>query len=396
MSDADQNEAGMSQEDIDALLGGAKDSVPPTTASEQDASAGDASNENAEKNAPGISQEDIDGLLGMASDADEAAPVAAVNPTTIVPRQGVRRLDLLGQERSTRARMPTMEVLNDRFSRSFRGSLFNYLRVNADITPLSAQLQKYGDFIGKVNLPSFFVMATMSPLHGSILFILDPYLCYGVIEAFFGGNGRIPPKLEGRDFSVIEQRVFNNIIKHAMEDFSAAWEPIVKLELKALRSDVKSQFVGIATASEIVVASAFDVEMERWRGKFYICFPYQAVEPFRDQLVSGVAPDQTSPDANWQSTLHKDIQDAQVNAYVLLASRVLSLQEALRIKEGEIIYFDKPEQATLYVEDIAVADGQYGLHKNKYALQVSTYRHPDKEDILKAVFDKKDAGKNAR
>lgn len=360
MTDNEKNKGTeMSQEDIDALVSGGADTV---------------------------SQDDIDSLLGMTSE-----PVEVELPTpSPLDARGVRPLDLVAQERNTKTRMPTMEVLNDRFSRSFRGSLFSYLRVNADILPMSAQMIKYGDFIGKINLPAYFVMASMTPLHGSILFILDPYFCYGIIEAFFGGNGRIPPKLEGRDFSVIEQRVFNNVVENAIRDFVQAWEPIVKLEMRAMRSDAKAQFVGIATASEIVVASSFEIEMERWRGKFFICFPYIAVEPFREQLVSGVAPDQSAPDLHWQSSLRRDIQDAKLNSYALLASKEMLLHDALRLKEGSLLEFDRPDKATLYVEDIPVADGEYGVHRGKYALRVTLYRQPDEEDLLRTVTIKRE------
>ena len=174
-----------------------------------------------------VSQDEIDALMGFggtagdpSQEADSRAPEqdsGAVPPLpgTSEQSRGVASLDLLNQDRITRSRMPTMEVLNDRFARSFRVSLFNYLRVNADILPISAQLQRYGEYIGKIALPSYFVMVSMAPLRGSMLFVMDPYLCYAVIEAFFGGNGKLEPKIEGRDFSVIEQRVFNKIIDYA-------------------------------------------------------------------------------------------------------------------------------------------------------------------------------------
>jgi len=369
--------ATVNQDDIDALMAASADATE---------TAGDTA----------VSQDDIDALMGGLG---ITPPVNTLSVPSSESKRGDQKVgrsdaavsvDILNQDRVARSRMPTMEVLNDRFARAFRGSLFNYLRVNADIIPTSAQMTKYGDFIGKIALPSYFVMVSMTPLRGSMLFILDPYLCYAVIEAFFGGNGKLEPKLEGRDFSVIEQRVFNQIIDHAIADFTSAWDPIVKLQMKVTRSDVKAQFVGIAASPEIVVASSFEIEMERWRGKFFVCFPYHSVEPFREQLISGVAADQTEMDATWKTALHKDIQDACVEATVLLAARNITFGEASKLQTGDIIPFDKPDIATLFVEDIPIGDGRYGVSNRKYALCITQYRSPDEEDILKAVQIKKE------
>lgn len=357
----------MGQDDIDAILAGGS----PVSAEDT------------------VSQADIDAMMGggVMPAAEKADPSAPQKPAS---RMGVTPLDLLNQDRVTRSRMPTMEVLNDRFARSFRASLFNYLRVNADILPVSAQLQKYADYIGKIAIPSYFVMVSMTPLRGSMLFIMDPYLCYAVIEAFFGGNGKIEPKLEGRDFSVIEQRVFNNIIEHAVADFSSAWEPIVKFRMKIFRADMKSQFVSIAAGPETIVGSAFDIEMERWKGRLHICFPYNSVEPFREQLVSGVAADQSEMDPVWKTTLHKDVQNAQVDVSVLVASKDVPMHQARTLRVGDVLSFSQTENARVYVENILIGEGKYGISRNHYALRLDTCRSLNEEDILKAIHLKRE------
>jgi flagellar motor switch protein FliM len=376
----DQEGGAMNQEDIDAMLSGR--SAAPTD------------QENA------VSQDEIDAMMGFgggtaiheaSTDADDRHnPSSAPSGAASAERYGVTSLDLLNQDRVTRSRMPTMEVLNDRFARSFRASLFNYLRVNADILPISAQLQKYGDYIGRIALPSYFVMVSMAPLRGSMLFVMDPYLCYAVIEAFFGGNGKLEPKLEGRDFSIIEQRVFNNIIEHAVADFSAAWEPIVKFRMKIFRADMKAQFVSIAAGPETIVGSAFDIEMERWKGRLYICFPYNSVEPFREQLVSGVAADQSEMDPTWKTALHKDVQNAQVDVSVLLATKDIPLHQARTLRVGDVLSFERTEDARVYVENILIGEGKYGVSRNHYAIRLNRYRSLNEEDILKALHLKRE------
>lgn len=351
-----------------------------------------------------ISQDEIDAMMGFESSHKEKTqePVLSASDESILKNEAkqsvtgsdktisISSLDILNQDRITRSRMPTMEVLNDRFARSFRVSLFNYLRVNADILPISAQMQRYGEYIGKIPLPSYFVMVSMAPLRGSMLFVMDPYLCYAVIEAFFGGNGKLEPKIEGRDFSIIEQRVFNKIIEHAVVDFSSAWEPIVKFRMKILRADMKAQFVSIASGPETVVGSSFDIEMDRWKGHFYTCFPYNSVEPFREQLVSGVAADQSEMDPTWKTTLHKDVQNAKVDVSALLAVKDIPFNQAQTLQIGDIITFDRIHHAKVYVENILIGEGTYGVSRNHYATRLTEYRSLNEDDVLKLLQIKRE------
>ncbi len=89
-----------------------------------------------------LSQDEVDALLGGvdegAIDTDSgAAPVDGE----------VRPYDFNNQERIIRGRMPTLEMINDRFSRYFRVSFFNLLRKTPETTLNGIETIKFNEYM---------------------------------------------------------------------------------------------------------------------------------------------------------------------------------------------------------------------------------------------------------
>ena len=97
-----------------------------------------------------LSQDEIDALLHGVDDGDVETD-ADDNPG------GAKSYDLTSQDRIVRGRMPTLEMINERFARYTRVSIFNLLRRSADVSLGGVQIQKFGEYVqlalefGKVN-----------------------------------------------------------------------------------------------------------------------------------------------------------------------------------------------------------------------------------------------------
>ena len=74
-----------------------------------------------------LSQEEVDDLLkGVSGEPEEAKDET--------PAAGVRPYNIATQERIVRGRMPTLEVINERFARLSRAGLFSFMRKSPDIS----------------------------------------------------------------------------------------------------------------------------------------------------------------------------------------------------------------------------------------------------------------------
>ncbi|MDD4885887.1 MAG: flagellar motor switch protein FliM [Thiomonas sp.] len=318
-----------------------------------------------------LSQDEVDALFGGISGEEPAAEPVAED------EGGVRAYDLASQDRIVRGRMPTLEVINERFARLWRVSLFNFLRRASEISVSSVRLTKYNEFIRGLVVPSNLNLVQMRPLRGTALFIFDPRLIFSVVDNFFGGDGRFHARIEGRDFTALEQRIIKRMLDMVFKEYKTAWTPVLPLDPEVTRSEVNPQFVNIATPTEVVIVTTFDVEIEGGGGSLHICIPYSMVEPIRDQLMTGMTTDRSEVDHRWVKALQTEMREAEVEMRVELLQRQILVRELLSLRVGDVLPVDMPETVIARVDGIPVLLGEYGRHEDKMALKIRQQIFPD-------------------
>ena len=226
-----------------------------------------------------LSQDEVDALLqGITGESQKLEQEEQVEGS-------IRNYDLANQERIVRGRMPTMEIIGERFARNIRIGLFNFIRKSPEVSINGIKVQKYSAFLREIVVPTNFNIVSVRPLRGSGLIVCDPSLVFAVIDALFGGVGKFHTRIEGRDFSPTEQRVIQRLVDCIITEYRNAWQGIYPLDLEYQRSEMQPQFANIATPSEIVVASSFTLEVGETSGSVHFCIPYSTLEPIRDVLV---------------------------------------------------------------------------------------------------------------
>jgi flagellar motor switch protein FliM len=282
----------------------------------------------------------------------------------------VRRYDLSSQERFVRTRMPTMEIINERFARNIRVALFDLIRKTPEIAIGGIKVQKYSAFLREIVVPTNFNIVGVRPLRGSGLIVCDPTLVFAVIDALFGGAGKFPTRIEGRDFSPTEQRIIARLVEVIVGEYKKAWQGIYPLELEHQRSEMQPQFANIATPSEIVVATSFTLEIGDTSGTIHFCIPYSTLEPIRDVLYSTIQGDAHEPDRRWVELLKHQIQDAEVELVAELAQAPATVEQLLAFKPGDFIELDLCKAIEAKVVGVPVLECHYGTSNGKYALKV--------------------------
>ncbi|MEY2685462.1 MAG: hypothetical protein RJA09_2607 [Pseudomonadota bacterium] len=311
-----------------------------------------------------LSQDEIDALLeGVTGESQKLAKEEA-------PTGAIRSYDLSSQERIVRGRMPTMEVINERFARNLRVGLFNFIRRSPEISVGTVQVQKYSMFLRELVVPTNFNIVAIRPLRGSGLVVCEPTLLFGVIDSLFGGNGKFHTRIEGRDFSPTEQRVINRLVEVISEEYKKAWKGVYPLELAYQRSEMQPQFATIATPSEIVVSTSFTLEIGDLTGSLHICIPYATLEPIRDLLYSAVQGDAIEVDRRWVKLLSQEIQAAEVDIVAELATSDATVEQLLALKVGDFIELEREKIIEAKVDGVPILECEYGTHNGKYALKV--------------------------
>ena len=329
-----------------------------------------------------LSQDEVDALLkGVSGETDE--PEIADESDG-----GIHSYNLGTQERIVRGRMPTLELINERFARYLRIGLFNYMHRTTDISVGPIRVQKYSEFIRNLVVPTNLNLVAAKPLRGTSLFVLDPNLVFLVVDNMFGGDGRFHTRVEGRDFTPTEQRIIQGLLNVIFTEYSRSWKPVYDLSFDYIRSEMNSQFANIATPSEIVVSTTFSLEFGGTAADMHICFPYSMLEPIRDLLYSTMQSDQLSSDQRWVVMLRKQLKNAEVEIAANLATTTVTLGQILKLKTGDILPITIPDSLVASVDDIPLMECRYGQQGGQFALKIERFITPESDDhALKGQHD---------
>ncbi len=311
-----------------------------------------------------LTQDEVDALLAGVTGETQTSTAAPVDAS------GVRQYDLSSQERIVRGRMPTLEIVHERFARNFRIGLFNFMRRSPDISVGPVKVQKYSAFLRNIVVPTSINIMHIRPLRGSGLLICDPVLVFSIIDNLFGGSGSNHVRVEGREFSPTEQRIILRLVEVIATEYTKAWSTIYPITLEYARSEMHTQFANVATPSEIVVTATFRIEIGEGGGDLHICIPYSTFEPIRETLYSPLQGDQAEPDRRWVTLLTQQIKSATVELTAELAQQESSVRALLGLKAGDFIELNRNPTLTAKVDGVPLFECAYGTLGARYGLRV--------------------------
>ena len=320
-----------------------------------------------------LSQEEVDALLkGVTGETEE---VAAESDTG-----GVKPYDLGRQERIVRGRMPTLELINERFARLLRIGLFNYMHKGSEISVGPIKVQKYSEFIRNLVVPTNLNLVTVKPLRGTALVVFDPNLVFLIVDSMFGGDGRFHTRVEGRDFTPTEQRIIQGLLNVFFTEYEKAWKPVFEIKFDYVRSEMNTQFANIATPSEIVVAITFTLELGGNSAEMHLCIPYAMVEPIRDILYSTMHSEQAGADRRWTGMLSQQLQLAEVELVAPLGASTLTLRDIVNMNIGDILPLQIDDHVQAMVDGVPVIECRYGVRNGQYALKIEKFLAVDEAE----------------
>ncbi|BDX07733.1 flagellar motor switch protein FliM [Planctobacterium marinum] len=311
-----------------------------------------------------LSQDEIDALLhGVDEVEEEDIEESDVSSSAM-------EYDFSSQDRIVRGRMPTLEMVNERFARHMRVSLFNMMRRSAEVSINGIQMIKFGEYIHTLFVPTSLNMVRFRPLKGTGLITMEARLVFILVDNFFGGDGRYRAKIEGREFTPTERRIIQMLLKIIFEDYKEAWGPVMDVSFEYLDSEVNPAMANIVSPTEVVVISSFHIELDGGGGDFHVALPYSMLEPIRELLDAGVQSDKEDTDLRWSKALRDEILDVNVALTTHMLDLELPLEAIVKMKAGDVIPIDMPEYITVLIEGLPTFRSKLGRSRENIALQI--------------------------
>ncbi|WP_206484722.1 flagellar motor switch protein FliM [Thalassotalea sp. G2M2-11] len=312
-----------------------------------------------------LSQDEIDALLHGVDEVEEEEVVEDQ-----ARGEGTSDYDFSSQDRIVRGRMPTLEMVNERFARHMRISLFNMMRRTAEVSINGIQMIKFGEYVHTLFVPTSLNMVRFRPLKGTGLITMEARLVFILVDNFFGGDGRYHAKIEGREFTPTERRIVQMLLKIIFEDYKEAWSPVMDVSFEYLDSEVNPSMANIVSPTEVVVISSFHIELDGGGGDFHVALPYSMLEPIRELLDAGVQSDKEDTDMRWSKALRDEILDVPVELSTKFLEVDLPLSKIMDLEAGDIIPIEMPEHITVLIEELPTFRAKLGKSRDNVALQI--------------------------
>ncbi len=339
-----------------------------------------------------LSQADVDALLnavaegapdaGGSTSSQQGADDTSSSASTF-GSQGNNRIeghdpdvtlyDLTNQDRVIRGRMPTLDIIYERFIRLYRMSLSNSLRKIATISIISTDLLKFGEFVNTLPIPSCMCIMRFDSLRGPALLVFESKLAYALVDSYFGGTDRPYTKIEGKEFTKIELSIMRKVMELAIKDLEEAWSPVHKPDISFLRTEVNPQFVGVVPPSDVIISTTFEVELENASGTIALVLPYSTIEPIKNKLNASFQTESDRGDKEWRAKVEEHLRNTEVNVLVNLGSANITVGDLVNLNIGDIVPLsqDADGELEVLVEGVPKLKCLFGSSRGNKAVQIT-------------------------
>lgn len=330
-----------------------------------------------------LSQDEVDALLSAVND-DDSGPSGGGGDSSgggqggdysdIDENENIQPYDLTNQDRVIRGRMPILDIVYERFIRSFRVSLSNSLRKISTIAMISTDLLKFGEFVNTLPIPSCMCIMRYNELRGPALMVFESKLAYAIIDSYFGGTDRPFTKIDGKEFTQIELAFMKKVMDMAIADLEEAWAPVHKIDAQYLRTEINPQFVGVVPPSDVIIATTLEVEFDSASGTIMIVLPYSTIEPIKQKLSSSFQTDNEMADSIWITAIREHLNDVQTKVIVKLGETDITIGDLVNLKIGDVVPLnqDASGEVDLAVEGKEKLRCIMGIYKGARAVQVTS------------------------
>ncbi len=322
-----------------------------------------------------LSQDEVDALLNAVNDGDDDVGLGGGGGDFDADEtdENIQTYDLTNQDRVIRGRMPILEIIYERFIRSFRVSLSNSLRKISTISMISTDLLKFGEFVNTLPIPSCMCIMRFNELRGPALLVFESKLAYAIIDSYFGGTDRPFTKIEGKEFTMIELSFMKKVMDMAINDLEEAWAPVHRIDAQYLRTEINPQFVGVVPPSDVIIATTLEVEFESASGTIMIVVPYSTIEPIKQKLSSSFQTDNDMADSIWTQAMNEHIKQAFATLTVKLGETEMTVGDLITLEKGDIIPLNQEASGEVKVEVEGVDKMRclIGTHKGNRAIQIT-------------------------
>jgi flagellar motor switch protein FliM len=319
-----------------------------------------------------LSQAEIDALLGGISEGEILTETAFIEEAAAVEEKQVKDFDFMRFTKGKKEKLPALEFIYDRFSKSFRSALSLFMEREIEVGTVPVQYVEYGEFIKTLPLPTNMNIVVTENLNGFFIVIFDAKLIFSVLETVFGSATISPARIEGREFTKIEFNVIKKLIEVVSSEMEKAWEPVYRISCKYSRSEINPNYITMVAKEETVSLNEFSIEFGDITSWMKICMPYGVLESIKGHLISTPSREDMDMREKWLGRIRDRIMEVPIEVTAILGRKRMSLHEFAALGSGNVIMVDRYVNDTIDIEihKRTKFRGKMGVFKGSKAVKV--------------------------
>ncbi len=291
-----------------------------------------------------LSQNEIDALLGGARQTT-AQPQAQKDALTEVQLYDFRR-----PHRVSKEKLRTLEAMYERFAKSLEGWLLGRVRGNVQLTLQSVEQFSFGEFTLSLPTPCasyIFDIVDSGGQQGVIDFGHE--FAYFLVDRLFGGSGT--PSVPQRPLTPIERMVVRSVADRVVNQLAEIWHDYIDFDFLLSGFESIPEILRAANREDPVLVANIEVAAAETRSLLLICLPFSVLEKFfaggTERRVSLVGSSK-EVDEN-RARAEQQLLETRVPVAARLPEFRLTLRELSSLQAGSVVATGVPRTAPLMV-----------------------------------------------
>ena len=327
-----------------------------------------------------LSQEEIDALLEVVDDDDASESIGEKSKKE--EQQQVIIYDFKRPNRVSKEQLRAIKGIHDKLARNLASQISSVMRSIVEIRLHSVDQMTYGEFLMSLPSPTSFNVFSIKPLDGNCVLEINPSIAFPMIDRLLGGNG------EGfetsRELTDIEVNLLDAILRMMMQRLKESWSMITDMYPNVEAKESSPNVVEIVSQNEIVIMVVMEIIVGNSSGMINICYPVIYLEPILSRLANrDIMLGETSAKKSRNKELKTLIGRAEVLYEAILGKSIVSVNEFLNLKEGDILRLDRSanDKAIVTIDKKEVFLAEVGLHRFRKSIRIEELIRSDKDEI---------------
>ena len=327
-----------------------------------------------------LSQEEIDALLEVVDDDDASESIGEKSKKE--EQQQVIIYDFKRPNRVSKEQLRAIKGIHDKLARNLASQISSVMRSIVEIRLHSVDQMTYGEFLMSLPSPTSFNVFSIKPLDGNCVLEINPSIAFPMIDRLPGGNG------EGfetsRELTDIEVNLLDAILRMMMQRLKESWSMITDMYPNVEAKESSPNVVQIVSQNEIVIMVVMEIIVGNSSGMINICYPVIYLEPILSRLANrDIMLGETSAKKSRNKELKTLIGRAEVLYEAILGKSIVSVNEFLNLKEGDILRLDRSanDKAIVTIDKKEVFLAEVGLHRFRKSIRIEELIRSDKDEI---------------